>query len=65
MQYDIEITLTGNRQIEQTDVDKVELLNVGRGLLSVIKNEKEYCFSLDTILWYTVTEKRGERCLNT
>ena len=57
MRYDVEICLTGNRTIERKDADKVELLNVGRGVLSVIKGGKNYCFSLDTILWYVITDK--------
>lgn len=57
MKYDIEITFSGNRQIEQKDADKVELLNVGRGVLSVIKEEQNTCFALDTIQWYKITDK--------
>ena len=62
MKYDVEICLTGNRTIERQDVDKVQLLNVGRGVLSVIKGVKNYCFSLDTILWYTTTDKEDSEC---
>lgn len=58
MKYDVEICLKGNRIIERKDVDKVELMDVGRGLLSVIKGGKNYSFSLDTILWYTITDKK-------
>lgn len=60
MKYDIEIGLTGDRIVEREDVDRIELLNVGRGLLSVIKGGKNYCYSIDTILWYVVTDKEGK-----
>ena len=62
MKYDVEICLTGNRAIERQDVDKVQLLNVGLGVLSVIKGGKNYCFSLDSILWYTITDKEDSEC---
>lgn len=58
MKYDVEICLTGNRTTEREDVDKVELLNVGRGVLSVIIGSKNCCFSLNTILWYAITDKK-------
>lgn len=57
MKYDVKIGLTDNKMVDREDADKVELLNVGRGVLSVITGEKNYCFSLETILWYTITNK--------
>ena len=57
MKYDVEICLTGNRIIKREDADKIELLNVGRGVLSVITGNKNHCFSLDTIQWYVITNK--------
>ena len=57
MKYDVKIGLTGNKMVDREDADKVELLNVGRGVLSVIKGGKNCCYSLDTILWYTITNK--------
>lgn len=57
MKYDVKIGLTGNRMVDREDADKIALLNVGLGVLSVIKGEKNYCYSLDTILWYTITDK--------
>ena len=57
MKYDVKIGLTDNKIVDREDADKVELLNVDRGVLSVIMGSKNHCFSLDTILWYTITDK--------
>lgn len=63
MRYDVEICLSGSKIIERKEVDKVELLNVGRGVLSVIDGGKNYCFPLDTILWFqwgVITNKEDD-----
>ena len=57
MKYDVEICLTGSRTIKREDVDKVELLAVGDGVLSVIKGDMNYCYNLQDIMMYTIRDK--------
>lgn len=57
MKYDVRIKFYNREPTEISSADKVELLIVGRGVLSVITGKKNHCFSLDTIQWYVITNK--------
>ena len=39
--------------------DKVELLGIGRGVLSVLKGKTNYCYMLQMIQSYKITNEEG------
>jgi hypothetical protein len=56
MTYNISIWFRDNNKAVFQNVEKVEALPVGRGILSVIKDGKNKCFLLDRIDFYEVED---------
>ena len=57
MKYDVRIKFDDYGVTEITSADKVELLMVGDGVLSVIKGDTNHCYNLRDIMMYTIRER--------
>lgn len=57
MKYDVRIKFFSHEATEINSADKVELLTVGDGVLSVIKGDTDHCYNLTDIMMYTVRDK--------
>ena len=57
MKYDVRIKFDDYEATEITTADKVELLAVGDGVLSVIKGDTNHCYNLQDIMMYTIRDK--------
>ena len=62
MKHDIWINFFNRKPIEIASADKIELLAIGRGVLSVINNGINRCYNLENIDCYYVkdSEEEGE-----
>lgn len=58
MKYDVRIKFDDYEVTEITTADKVELLSVGNGVLSVIKGDTNYCYKLQDIMMYTIRDRK-------
>lgn len=58
MKYDVRIKFDGYEVTEITTADKVELLSVGDGVLSVIKGDMNHCYNLRDIMMYTIRDRK-------
>lgn len=57
--YRVEITLCKNTHyaiITHEAAEKVELINAGVGVLSVIEDKKNHCYPLTSVMNYTVKD---------
>ena len=57
--YRVEIVLSKNTHsaiITHEAAEKVELINVGVGVLSVIEDKKNHCYPLTSIMNYSVRD---------
>ena len=57
MKHDVRIKSYSHAPEEITSADKVELLAVGDGVLSVIKGDTNHCYNLQDIMMYTIRER--------
>lgn len=57
MKCDVRIKFYSHEATEITSADKVTLLAVGDGVLSVIKGDMNHCYNLQDIMMYTVRDK--------
>ena len=57
MKHDVRIKFYSHEAIEISSADKVELLAVGDGMLSVIKGDTDHCYNLKDIMMYTVKDR--------
>lgn len=57
MKYDVRIKFCSHEATEITSADKVELLEVGDGVLSVIKGGTNHCYNLKDIMMYTIRNR--------
>lgn len=57
MKYSVEIDYTDGACTCILHVDKVELLGVGGGVLSVIKGRTNFCYTLHMIQSYKITDE--------
>jgi hypothetical protein len=62
MKYDVRIEFYSHGATEITTADKVELLAVGDGVLSVIKVDTNRCYNLTDIMMYTIRNKEDSEC---
>lgn len=60
MKYDVRIKFFSHEATEISSADKVELLTVGDGVLSVIKGDMDHCYNLADIMMYTVRDREDE-----
>lgn len=61
MKYDVRIKFDDYGVTEITSADKVELLTVGDGVLSVIKGDTHHCYNLRDIMMYTIREREDSK----
>ena len=61
MKHSVEIHYTDGNTAVILHADKVELLGVGGGILSVIKGRKNFCYTLQMIRSYQVMDEEGEQ----
>ena len=61
MKHSVEIDYTDGTSALILHADKVELLGVGGGVLSVIKGRTNYCYTLQMIQSYKITNEEGEQ----
>lgn len=57
MKYDVRIKFFSHEATEITSADKVTLLSVGDGVLSVIKGDMNYCYNLADVMMYTIRDR--------
>lgn len=57
MKYDVRIKFDDYGVTEITNADKVTLLAVGDGVLSIIKGDMNHYYNLRDIMMYTVRER--------
>lgn len=57
MKYDVRIKFNDYGVTEITNADKVTLLAVGDGVLSIIKGDMNHYYNLRDIMMYTVRER--------
>lgn len=60
MKCDVRIIPFCHETTEITSADKVELLAVGDGILSVIKGDTNHCYNLRDIMMYTVRNREED-----
>lgn len=58
MKYDVRIEFNSHGATEITSADKVELLAIGNGVLSVIKGDTNHCYNLTGIIMYTIRGRK-------
>lgn len=61
MKYDVRIKFDDYGVTEITSADKVELLTVGDGVLSVIKGDTNHCYNMRDIMMYTIREREDSK----
>ena len=59
MKHTVEIDYTDGTSAQISHADKVELLGVGGGVLSVIKGRTNFCYTLQMIESYKITDEEG------
>lgn len=59
MKHSVEIDYTDGTRTRISHADKVELLGVGCGVLSVIKGGINYCYMLQMIHSYKIVNEEG------
>jgi hypothetical protein len=57
MKYDVRIKFYSHEATEISSADRVELLAVGDGVLSVIKGDMNHCYNLTDIMMYTIRDR--------
>lgn len=57
MKHDVRIKFFSHEATEITSADKVELLAIGDGVLSVIKGDINHCYNLRDIMMYTIRDR--------
>lgn len=57
MKYDVRIKFFSHEATEITSADKVGLLVIGDGVLSVIKGDMNYSYNLTDIMMYTIRDR--------
>ena len=57
MKHDVRIKFYSHEATEITTADKVELLAVGDGVLSIIKGNENTCYNLQDIMMYTIRDR--------
>lgn len=58
MKYDVRIKFYNHEATDITSADKVELLAIGDGVLSVIKGDMNHCYNLQDITMYTIRDRK-------
>lgn len=56
MTYKVSIRLKDKTTCVILDAERVELLGVGKGILSIFKGRKNQCFLLDQIDFYVIED---------
>lgn len=62
MKHDVRIKFYKNSPTEITAADKVELLTVGDGVLSVIKGDTNHYYNLRDIMVCTIKNREDSEC---
>lgn len=65
MKGDVLIKFYSHAPVEITSADKAELIPVGHGVLSIVKGDTGYFYSLDDIMMYTLREREDSECQST
>lgn len=61
MKRDVRIKFFSHEATEITSADKVELLMVGDGVLSVTKGGMNHCYNLTDIMMYTIRDREDSK----